>query len=66
MRVVIFLAEKVRVVVTHQRKAKLLGNFLEERIDTLLILDVALQLNVEARLAVRVWPEVLRVPARFV
>ena len=66
MRVVIFLAQEVRVVVAHQWKTQLLGNLLQQWIDALLILYVALQLNVETRLAVRVRPKVLCVPACFV
>ena len=65
MRVVIFFAQKVRVVVAHQWKPKLLGNLLQQWIDALLIFYVALQLNVEARLAVRVRTKVLCVPACF-
>ena len=65
MRVVIFFAQKVRVVVAHQWKPQLLGNLLQQRIDALLILYVALQLNVEARLTVRVRTKVLCVPACF-
>ena len=65
MRVVIFLAQEVRVIVAHQWKPQLLGNLLQQWIDALLILYVTLQLNVEARLAVRVWTKVLCVPACF-
>ncbi len=42
MRVVIFLAQEVRVVVAHQRKTQLLGNLLQQWIDALLIFYVAL------------------------
>ena len=65
MRVVIFLAQEVRVVVAHQWKTQLLGNLLQQWIDALLIFYVTLQLNVETRLAVRVRTKVLCVPACF-
>ena len=63
--IVVLLAEEVRVVVADQRQAELLGDLLEERVDALLVVHVALELDVEARLAGSVRAERLGMPLRF-
>ena len=65
MRVMIFLAQEVRVVVAHQRQLQLGGELAHQRIDAPLLLDVPLQLQIEARLALGVLAETLRVPLRL-
>ncbi len=63
MDVVVLGAEEVGVVVADQWQREFPGQLLEERIDPLLLRDMALQLDIEARVALLVGAEGLGVPA---
>ena len=65
VRVVIFFAKKVRVVVNDEWKTKLCGKRAQMWIDLLLLGDMALQLDVETRFALGGRLECCCVPTRF-
>ena len=65
MRVMIFLAQKMRVIVAHHGQFQLLGQLLQQRINAPLILVMPLQFNVKTRLATLILSKVLGVPQRL-
>ena len=65
MRVMIFLAQKMRVIVAHNRQFQLFGQLLQQRINAPLILIVALQFNIKTRLTALIFPKCLGVPYRL-
>ena len=66
MQIVIALQQKVRIVVDNQRQLQFCGDFLQQRIDSLLLCNMPLKLNIKTRLAMFVWCECACMPARFI